>query len=256
MQLAGLRSVRDCREQATGLVRLQAEIERTAGEIGIERKPCVRRRLIDAVDAEIRGEPVRGLVSPCLAIDPEGGGLPDHRLPQLEPIDEDPPDVDRHRQGFRKLGQAREREWLWRLRHRLRGRQAVKGDALRAHRGDLDLQAQEGRGHEVEARAIDLQPVALRIAQAHPVDPHVEGQEAFDAGDVRGLALARERAARERGDLALAPARLQHAQSAGESGEDQEHEHQERPSENAKDPPNGPAAPRLGNGSLSTPVRC
>ncbi len=54
----------------------------------------------------------------------------------------------------------------------------------------------------------------------------------------------------------LPPARLQHAQSAGESGEDQEHEHQERPSENAKDPPNGPAAPRLGNGSLSTPVRC
>ena len=226
MQLAGLRALRDSREQATRLVRLQAEIERSAREIGIERKPCVRRRLIDTVDAEGRGEPVRGLVGPCMAIDPEGGGLSDHRLPQLEPIDEDPHHVDRHRQGFRKLGQAREREWLWRLGRRRRGRQAVKGDALRAHRGDLDLQAQEGRGHEVEAGAIDLQPMALRIAQAHPVDPHVEGQEAFDAGDLRGLALARERPARERGDLALAPPRLQHAESTGEGGEDQEDERQ------------------------------
>ena len=122
MQLAGLRALRDSREQATRLVRLEAEIERSAREIGIERKPCVRRRLIDTVDAEVRGEPVRGLVGPCMAIDPEGGGLSDHRLPQLEPIDKDPQHVDRHRQGFRKLGQAREREWLWRLSRRCRGR--------------------------------------------------------------------------------------------------------------------------------------
>ena len=98
----------------------------------------------------------------------------------------------------------------------------------------------------MEAGAIDLQPMALRVAQAHPVDPYVEGQQTFDAGDLRGLALARERPARERGDLTLAPPRLQQAESTGEGGEDQEDERQARPSEHAEGPPNGPRSPRLG----------
>ncbi len=216
-EIAGIRAAAECRQQAAGLAgpRLELERRRIEREAGVDRG--LGARLVEASRAqrEHRAPAVDG--SSEVAGQREGRGLAEHRRPELDALDREPPQLDR-RQALRQLGQPE--GLVARLLLGGRRRQAQQPDRAGAGLVDHQPAAEQRARRPGEAQILELEPGAVGIGQRQPAEADVERQQAVEPGELGGAVRARQRALDLRHDQPLAGAGLGEAENGEQHEQD------------------------------------